>query len=194
MKSDINFEYIEEFVDYIVDRVESDDELFLTVVGKFEEIKGVIKEIITIRDVNFDFLQIESPEMSDYCDEFVLSLWMNGDVLEIGCEFAKRDGEYLNFVGEEVYLFDNVSSKIIPLCEDANLYFVSINDNCDCECCQCDCCKDEECEEYRKVEDEDIHGFTAQKSTDNGYYYCSYYTDDVLSEDELRVIVKRLLH
>lgn len=194
MKSDINFGCMEEFADYIIDRIENDSELFLTVVGKYKEIKDVMKEIMAISDVNFDYLHVESPDIDDYCDEFILSLWMNGDVLEIGCEFAKRDGEYLSFGAEEVYLFDNVSSKIIPLCEGANLYFVSVGDDCEYECCQCDCCKGEEHMECYQGENDEIHGFTAQKSTDDGYYYYSFYTDDELSKDELRAIMKRLWH
>lgn len=150
MKSkDINFEYIEEFVDYVIDEAENDEDNFVTVIAKFDEAKEILKDVMTYDDVNFESLQIESPIMDNYFDEFVLSLWMNDGVLEIGCEKLKNeDGEYTNPGGDVVFLFDDCSSKIIPLCDGSELYFVNTDDECDCdeECdckCPCDCHKEE---------------------------------------------------
>lgn len=141
MKSkDINFEYIEEFVDYVINEVENDEELFIAIVGKFNEIKAVLKHIMFYEDVNFESLHLESPEMSGYGYEFVLSIWVNDGVLEIGCAPLKVDGKYTNPCGDETFLFEDCSSKIIPLCEGSDLYFVNFDEECDC---------DEECvEEY----------------------------------------------
>ena len=150
MNKDLNFEYIEDFADCLVERVGSNEELFISVVGKFEEIKDIIKEIITISEVDFENVCLCSPEVDGYEDEYVLDCWCMDDVVHIGCEPAKRDGKYLNLAGDETYLLDNVSSKIIPLCEGSDLYFVDIEDECDCdeecdECCPCDChCGDTE--------------------------------------------------
>ena len=150
MKSkDLNFEYIEEFVDYVIDEAENDEDNFVTVIAKFDEAKEILKNAMTYDDVNFESLQIESPIMDNYFDEFVLSFWMNDGVLEIGCEKLKNEeGNYTNPCGDVVFLFDNCSSKIIPLCEGSRLYFVSIEDECgcdeDCDCeCPCDCHKEE---------------------------------------------------
>lgn len=147
MKSkDINFEYIEEFVDYVFDEVENDEDNFVTVIAKFDEAKEILKNAMTYEDVNFESLQIESPITDNYCDEFVLSFWMNDGVLEMGCEKLKNEeGDYTNPCGDVVFLFDNCSSKIIPLCEGSKLYFVSIEDECDCdEDCDCECSKNED--------------------------------------------------
>ena len=150
MKSkDINFEYIEEFVDYVIDETENDEDNFVTVIAKFDEAKEILKELMTYDDVSFESLQIERPIMDNYFDEFVLSLWMNDGVLEIGCEKLKNeDGEYINPCGDVVFLFDDCSSKIIPLCDGSDLYFVNIEDECDCDedCdyeCPCDCHKED---------------------------------------------------
>ena len=144
MDKDLIFEYVEDFTDYIVERVENNEELFLTVVGRFEEIKNIIKEMMVIADVDFEKIILSCPEVSDYIDEYVLDCWCDDGVIQIGCEPAKRDGKYLNPCGDETYLFDNCSSKIIPLCEGSKLYFVGIEDECDCdedcdEKCPCDC-------------------------------------------------------
>ena len=145
MDKDLIFEYVEDFTDYIVERVENDEDLFLTVVGKFEEIKNIIKEMIVIADVDFENIVLSCPEASDYTDEYVLDCWCDDGVIQIGCEPAKRDGKYLNLSGDETYLFDDCSFKIIPLCDGSELYFVNIDDECDCdEECDCKCSKDED--------------------------------------------------
>lgn len=142
MNKDLYFEYIEEFVDYIIDEVENDEDNFVTVVAKFDEAKEILKEIMTYEDVNFEYLEIESPIIDNYNDEFVLSAWMNDGFLEIGCEKLKdEEGEYTNPCGDVVFLFSNCSSKIIPLCDGSALYFVNIDDECKCnegyDCCEC---------------------------------------------------------
>ena len=140
MNKDLNFEYIEDFAEYIVSRVEEDEELFVTVVGKFEEIKNIIKEIMCIAEVDFENLLIESPIMGGYEDEYVLDCWYDDGVVQIGCEPAKRDGKYLRLTGDETYLLEDCSSKVIPLCEGSKLYFVNIDAECLCdECCDEDC-------------------------------------------------------
>lgn len=197
MKSkDLNFEYTEELVDYIVEEVENDEDAFVTVIAKFDEAKEILKNIIAYEDVNFESLQIESPIMDDYYDEFIVSLWMNDGVLEIGCEKLKdEEGHYTNPYGDIVFLFPNCSSKIIPLCEGFDLCFVDIEDECDCddeydECCPCDCHCGDSCVEYSKTDDGELHGFTASKSTNNGYHSYSFYTSDNLSKSDIRDMLK----
>lgn len=196
MKSkDINFEYIEEFADYIVERSKNDEGLFLTVVGKFEEIKNIVKEMMIIADIDFEKIILSCPEANDYMDEYVLDCWCDDGIIQIGCEPAKRDDKYLNLSGDETYLLDNCSSKIIPLCEGSKLYFVSIEDECDCDekcggCCPCDCHCGDSCVEYSKTDDGELHGFTASKSTDNGYHSYSFYTSDALSKNDIHDMLK----
>ena len=187
---------MEDFVDYVIEEAESYEDAFVTVIAKFDEAKEILKNIITCEDVNFDFLEIESPIMDNYYDEFVVSLWMNDGVLEIGCEKLKDDeGRYTNPCGDIVFLFSNCSSKIIPLCEGSDLYFVDIDDECECdeecdECCPCDCHCSDSCVEYSKADDGELHGFTASKSTDNGYHSYSFYTSDNLSKSDICDMLK----
>ena len=196
MNKDINFEYIEDFVDYVINEVENDDDAFVTVIAKFDEAKEILKDIMQYDDVNFEALEIESPIMDNYDDAFVISLWMNDGVLEIGCERLKDDeGDYTNPSGDIVFMFDNCSSKIIPLCEGSDLYFVDIEDECDCdeECgeyCPCDCHCGDSYVEYSKTDDGEFHGFTASKSTGNGYHSYSFYTSDNLSKGDIRDMLK----
>lgn len=143
MKSnDINFEYIEEFVDYLVEKVEDNDELFATVVCKFNEAKEIIKYLMMFEDIDFENIYLESPDEKGYTDEFCMEFWYNDGIINFSCDPLNVNGKYENPCGDETYLFDDCSSKIIPLCEGSKLYFVSIDDECDCEC-PCDCHKED---------------------------------------------------
>ena len=139
---DLNFEYIEEFVDYLVEKVEDNDELFATVVCKFNEAKEIIKYLMMFEDIDFENIYLESPDEKGYTDEFCMEFWYNDGVVNFSCDPLKVNGKYENPCGDETYLFDDCSSKIIPLCEGSKLYFVSIDDECDCEC-PCDCHKED---------------------------------------------------
>ena len=46
---DLNFEYYEDFVDYLTDKVVENDESFLAVVGKFEEMREIFKRVCFMR-------------------------------------------------------------------------------------------------------------------------------------------------
>ena len=159
MNKDLYVDDIEEFVDYIIADVEHDEDVFVEIIAKFDVAKEILKYIISYGDVDFEFLEIESPMTGDYDDEFIMSLWMNDGVIQVGCEKLKgENGDYTTPCADITYLFDDCSSKIIPLCEGSELYFVNIEDGCDCDeeccgCCPCDC-----------------HS--------NEYYSFSFYTDD----------------
>ena len=193
MNKDLNFEYIEDLVERIITRVENNDELFVTVIGKFTEIQEVIKVIMQIADVDFSKISLSSPDVDGYEDEYLLDCWYDG-IIHIGCEPAKRNGKYLNF-GDEIYLFDNCSSKILPLCEEADLYIINLEEECDCEESCCDCCecerhKEDNCIEYTKTNDSGLHGFTASRTDDKGYYSYSFYTNDSLSKNDIQSMLK----
>ena len=132
MKSkDINFGYIEEFVDYIVEEVEDNNELFATVVCKFNEAREIIKHLMAFEDIDFENIYLESPDEKGYTDEFCMEFWYNDGVVNFSCNPLKVNGKYENPCGDETYLFDDCSSKIIPLCEGSKLYFVEIEDESD---------------------------------------------------------------
>ena len=146
---DLNFEYIEEFVDHIIDEVYYNDDLFLSIVCKFDEVKRIIKILAAAVDIDFEAINLESPEMSGYSDEYVLSCWCEEGIVQIGCEPAKRDGEYFTLADDEevAYIFDNCSSQVLKHCGEADLYFVNIDEDSDyegeCEDCTCESCKND---------------------------------------------------
>ena len=194
---DLEFEYIEDFVDYVMDRFDDDDDLFITVISKFNNMRDIIKDLISYcDDINFDRIDITAPKSCCYKDEDYLSLWIDDGVINIDCFPLKMDGNYISPCGDIIYLFDDSSSKIIPLCDSGDLYYVSISDEDDI---QCDCCQDNDCVcgdratvDYSKDEDGDLHGFTASKTTANSYYSFSYYTPDTIDKDDIHTMLKNV--
>ena len=193
MNKDLYFEYIEDFVNYLVEEVGDNDELFATVVCKFDEAKEIVKHLMLFDDIDFENIYLESPDEKGYVDEFCIELWYNDGVVNFSCDPLKVNGKYNIPCGDKTYLFENCSSKIIPLCEGLDLYFINFDEDCDCdECCceECCCGCHSDCVEYFKTDDGDIHGFTASKSTDNEYYSYSFYTNDILSRNSISEMLK----
>ena len=89
MNKNLYYDGVEEFVDCMIDELERDEDKFVSVIAKFEDAKEILVNAMLYGDINFDFLEIESPMIDNYEDEFVLSFWINDGVLEIGCEKLK---------------------------------------------------------------------------------------------------------
>lgn len=143
----IHFNYIEELCEEILDRLNEDDEAFTSVIGKYDDIRTFIKEFMSYDEVEFESLVINGPECNNYYDEYVVDIWNNDGEILFGCEPAKRDGRYINFEGNVLYLLDNVKQTVLNTCEYDEMYFVIIGeddygDECDCEC-SCDCHKED---------------------------------------------------
>lgn len=170
--NDITFKHIEEFSEYVLKKIEKDNELFVNIIGKFDEIKATLMDVMLYEDINFESLHIESPDMTGYSDEYILSLWVNDSILEVGCEPLKKDGKYINPCGDITYLFGDCSSKIIPLCECSELYFVNFETEYDCD------------------EDDDIYGFTVNNETDNGYSKFTYYSSIPVDKTDIHNILR----
>ena len=137
----IHFDYIDELCEEILDRLNEDDEISVSVIGTYEGVRAFIKEIMAYDEVEFDSLVIKDPEYNDYYDEYVVDIWNNDGEILFGCEPAKRDGRYLNCEGNILYLLDNVRQAVLNTCEYDEMYFVIVGeDECDCEeDCDCEC-------------------------------------------------------
>lgn len=193
----IRFDYMEELCEKILDRLDKNDENFTSVIGTYAGIRAFIKELMAYDEVEFDTLVISDPEYENYYDEYVVDIRNNDGEILFGCEPAKRDGKYINFMGDVLYLLDGVKQAVLNTCEYDEMYFVIIGeDECDCdEDCDCECpreCnKKNNCIEYSKTDDGEIHGFTASKSNSNGYHSYSFYTSNTLSKGDIHDMLKK---
>lgn len=162
----------------------------LSIVGTYNEIKDVLRELICIGYDIGSFDEFGSPEVFWYEDEYILSLIND----EIWVEKLKGETRYKYVNGNVVYLFDDCNSKIISKIQNiAATYEVSIDENCTDDYYE-PCCDYAECvcEEYN----DDQHGFTATFD-DNGLrktisLYCT--DKDVNMEYIMRNIVHKCMN
>lgn len=144
----IHFDYIDGLCEEILDRLNDDDETSVSIIGTYEGIRAFIKEFMTYDEVDFESLVINDPEYNNYYDEYVIDIWNNDGEILFGCELAKRDGRYINFEGNVLYLLDDVRQVVLNTCEYDEMYFVIVGeDECDCNEnrdneCLCNCHKE----------------------------------------------------
>lgn len=147
IKKNLNFEYTDDFVDEILDRIYADEDLIISIVGKFDEIKDIIRSIAYLEE-NFDFekVDIASPLINGYEDEYVMDIFMNDDGVFFDVEPIRKDGHIRPFSNDENYIFDTCGSKILDKCDGcSDTYIVHIGeedefedeDNEKCSCPEC---------------------------------------------------------
>lgn len=193
----IHFDYIEELCEKILDRLETDEDTWVSVVGKYDDIRAFIKDLLTYDDVNFDCLDICNPKCNDYTSEYVVDIWATDGKIVFDCEPAKVDDEYDYYKGDVLYMLDGTKQALANNCEYDEKYFVIIGedereDECDYDTYPCCGGKKEVAVEYSKGADGKLHGFSASKSTDNGYHSYSFLTNSVLAKDDIRHMLDEL--
>ena len=125
---------------YIVDDMETlaDDIIFelasqstefknISVIGHYEDIEPIIKELARYDDVYFISLEIGLSDMVGYDDEYILDIYSN---YEVFVEPAKRNDEYIYYNSKALYIFSDCSSKLIHcnLNKNAEVYEVDYAD------------------------------------------------------------------
>lgn len=175
------YENIMEFCEDIVDTYEcldDEDNMGVTVLAKYEEAKEIIS-CLCMFDYDINSIEIESPDWDGYDDEYIISLV---DDL-IFCEKNKINGKYICSESDYMFVFDDCNSKYLDKISANEIYEVSIFDEDeedfefeDCEDCDCNVSVDS---------DGDMHGFTLQKSSEDGYSSISFYSTEKLRACEL---------
>ena len=116
--------------------------------------------------------------------------------------FSKKDVDYLASEGDSVLVFgfddgdeEYTVDGIKTTKEEFDRYIDKhINNDPDDECdedpCE-ECCNDCNCF-CDEDEDGNVHGFTVNKTDENGYMSCSYYSSEGFDEDDMRDILELL--
>ncbi len=174
----IHFDYIDELCDEVLNRLETDEDSWISVVGKYNDIRAFIKDFLTHEDVNFDCLDICNPKCNDYTSEYVVDIWTSDGKIIFDCEPAKVDDEYDYYKGDVLYMLDGTKQAFADNCEYDEKYFVIIGeDECECGCCDCD--------------DEDIFGFTINRKNDYGNSEFTFYSTTPLNREEVCNILRK---
>lgn len=202
----LRFEDYEEFACYVSDEFDflhnNDDESYdVSIIAKYDEARYIIKELMCL-GYDLHSIDIHDAEWDGYKDEFIVSLaYIDGED-EIWCEPMKRDTGYLDDESKIIYIFDNCNKDVIKHCF-GSLFEVYVGDKDDDEdevdfsddfCCGCPGCNDKrvmnDSVKYDKDEDGKVHGFTVSHSDGKSYTSYSVYTDDEMSKDEIKELLK----
>ena len=138
----IHFDYIEELCDEILDKFDCDEDIQVSVIGKYKEMKAFLKEFVKYDNVDFDCIELHDPECNKYDKEYIVDITNIEGNISFYCVPCYEDGRYFRFDGDVLYLLDGTKQAVLNTCEYDEKYFVIIGED-ECGCDDCDCCKGE---------------------------------------------------
>lgn len=166
------------------------------VVGFYEEISDVLKEILQYDEVSVGNIELNSDDWNGYLKEYYLTIDEDMVVCVEPGYYAEKE-IYLQYEAETLIICDDCNSVIIKnnMHEGAESYCYRYDDDCDCGCCDCcECDNDSQTGESTYVSrnsDGRVTGFSKSWSdmTDGVSYYSSYshYSDN---EESVRKVAK----
>ena len=197
----VHFDYIDEFVECVLDEIDSDEDVFIHIAGKYEEIRALIREFMHYDRVNISNIEINSCDSNGYADEYLLAVCCDDGEIMLGCEPAMVGNEYFWISGDICYIFSNCNSNILTKSRSEKTYELSIcelDNTCDCD--DCDDC-DSECDslctqggttydECSNDNNDGLKGFSVNKSDRDSYRSFSFYTNRDIDKDSIRDILK----
>lgn len=176
----IHFDYIEELCDEIICKLGTDEDIYVSVIGKYEEIKTFLKEFMKYEDIDFDCIELHDPKCNGYDKEYIVDVTNVGDNISFYCVPCYKDGRYFKFDGDVLYLLDGTKQAVLNTCEYNEIYFVIVGkDGCNYDCCECCNC-------------DNAYGFTVDGKIDNGYVEFTCYSSNPVDKTDIRNILREL--
>ena len=162
-----------ELVTYVMDVMMDSDETavkFIDLTAEPEDCEEYEEWMILIdQDGNLTVKEVEW--YGDVTQADVIYISMEGEVSQYCIDYCLDSDK-------EVHLFGYEGDEDLPEA-----------DWCLHECCK-DCDRKEDCEDTDDSDDDDMHGFTASKSTGNSTVTYSYYSSEKLSQDDIGKMLK----
>lgn len=162
----------------ILGEVRKEDEYNnVAIVAKYEETRQIIRELVSF-GYDLRSIHLEDNCYGGYDAEYIISICNIDGEDEIWVEPMLREDGYILDESTVIYVLDNCSSKVIPYCNGTVVYEVGISDEeCGCDEC-CGCCECDNDKELDVKSDGDMHGFSVNRSDENGYSSYSFYSTD----------------
>lgn len=176
------FENVDGVVDKLLeewDKLEEkkNEDYTISVVSHYNIMKNIINYLVKNTSFTLCDIELEEPNYRNYYDEYILTIDSN---LEIWCQKAKLDnGKYVRVEDSVTFVHSDVNSKFVVINKDECLIEFDFGTEgetvCDCDEC-CGCC---DCNKELAIEsDDNMHGFTVNRSDENGYSSYSFYSDN----------------
>ena len=177
------FENISGVVDKLLEEWDKLDEkkkedYTISVVSHYNIMKDIINYLVKNTSFMLCDIELEEPNYRNYYDEYILTIDSN---LEIWCQKAKLDnGKYVRVEDSVTFVHSDVNSKFVIKNEGKNMiefdFATEEETECNCDEC-CGCC---DCNNKLAIEsDDDMHGFTVNRSDENSHYSYSFYSTDI---------------
>lgn len=187
--------YFEDFVDFACEASDmydsmNDDFKTVGIIAKYEEAKEILQQLICI---GYDIAHIKLYDelFDEYYDEYIINLTSSG----IYCEKFKHKNEYIKEDSTITYVSNECNSACLKhidsnkiLCFEIDSEEYEIGDDLEIGLWDdgCDCC--EECCPYEY--DEDMHGFTATRNSEDGYSSVSFYSTEKIDTNEMKDLLE----
>lgn len=151
----------------------------VSIIAKYNEAKELLKELLCT-GYNISTINLEDEEISNYSDEYIISILTIDGENSVWCEKFKRDNKYFEDDSTVTYIMDNCSSKVIKHCKAELIHEIHIGEEDDMDFV----------DDENNNDDNDVHGFTISNTDYNGYRSFSYYSPDPLSQTEIHKMIK----
>ena len=162
--------------DYILDNAPTGEYPIVSAYANYEVAKALVEALIMLDNPIGAILELEDYEMSHYDREYVVYLSEDG----VTCEKTYHKDGYYNGGGDISFVHEDCNSKLLSHIDSQTICEFGIgsyeDEECDCDEC-CGCC---ECDNELAIKsDDDMHGFTVNRSDENSYYSYSFYSTDI---------------
>lgn len=180
----VYFEAYEDLACDIADKYDSlnsnEEYKDVAVIAKYEEARQIIKELMCI-GYDLHSIVMHDVEYDGYEAEYIISLYDD----ELWVEPMMRESGYITDDSPIMYVLDNCSSKVVPYCKGKIIFEVTVGEEeYDCDEC-CGCCECNNDKEISIESDGDMHGFSVNRSDENGYSSYSFYSTDLNLVNEM---------
>ena len=184
------FEDIEGFVDKFLEEYENyeNDKDFdgISIVAHYEHIRDILNYLVKNTCFEVYDVELKTYESDFYRDEYTLVV---DEDKKFWCQKVKFDKGYLHLEEKVIFVHSDVNSQFVIKNEGENMiefdFATEEETECDCNEC-CGCC--EYNNELAIESDDNMHGFTVNRSDENSYYSYSFYsTNEKLVEERARL-------
>lgn len=179
----INVDEYEDIIDILLNRLLNTEKTVGIVVNKefAEYITSILLKIpeTSIKEIDFiDWYNVNEYLVYINNDGYVTAIPIDDKVV-----LDNADIIYINMDGD-------IKQDVIDYCvnEDKKVILFGLTDDCNCDG-DCENCIGHDYDVY-KLDDDYIHGFTANKTDDSSYVSYSYYTTEDLSDKDIEKILK----
>lgn len=175
------FENVEGFADKFLEQYENyeNDKDFdgISIVAHYEHIRDILNYLVKNTCFEVYDVELKTYESDFYRDEYTLVV---DEDKKIWCQRVKFDTGYLHLEEKVIFVHSDVNSQFVIKNKSENMieFDFATEEEIECNCDECcGCC---ECDNELAIEsDDNMHGFTVNRSNENGYSSYSFFSTDM---------------